>query len=482
MKFRLILVVAITAVSTAYGQPLRQAADERRQAADELTQAVELAVQDKLFSRTLAAIEIRDLENGSILYSRNAGLLLRPASNAKLVTSAAAVLGLPESFRFRTLLLAKDSSMRSLVCAGGADPLFTSQDIQKLVDIAYATGLRRLDTLFLDGGLLDDAFFGAGWMWDDEADPFMPYLSAFPLDGNTAEIRVKSPAQSGQKLEVTVFPSSELLRVENEGRSGKGGRLRVDKRPRSNDIVISGSLATGRRSTKRVSLWRPQDVFADLFLTACRELGIQVDSTIVLQTSEKSDGAQIAEVSHSLPAVLDRMNKDSDNLCAESVLRMLSAPGRTRGISAEDGLAAMRRILEKNGISTDAMQLRDGSGISFYSLLTAEFLGQLLAVMARHPRFEAFASTLSVAGNDGTLARRMKELEKGAVFRGKTGTVSGVSALSGYAQAPGGRLLGVVILMQNFHGKHAPYRKVQDEIVRLCMKYSAAGKAATRPR
>ena len=133
-------------------------------------------------------------------------------------------------------------------------------------------------------------------------------------------------------------------------------------------------------------------------------------------------------------------------------------------------------------METEQLHLRDGSGISFYNLLTARGLASLLAVMARQPAFDRFISTFAIAGKDGTLARRMRDMKKGAEFRGKTGTVSGVSALSGYAQAPGGRLLGVVILMQNFHGKHKPYRDIQDAIVRHCITYSAASSKPTQPR
>ncbi len=67
-------------------------------------------------------------------------------------------------------------------------------------------------------------------------------------------------------------------------------------------------------------------------------------------------------------------------------------------------------------------------------------------------------------------------------FQGKTGTVRGVSALSGYVQAPGGRLLAVVMLMQNFTGEAAPYRAAQDRIVKHCIEYSASPGAATKAR
>jgi len=219
-----------------------------------------------------------------------------------------------------------------------------------------------------------------------------------------------------------------------------------------------------------------------LFLAALASMGAVTDSVVVRAATHHDASLLLAETSHPIDAVLKVMNKESDNLCAEAVLRALALSGGQREVSAEDGLSALRRILRAAGVDIEQLHLRDGSGISFYNLLTARVLGSLLAVMARQSAFDRFASTLAVAGKDGTLARRLRDMEKGAEFRGKTGTVSGVSALSGYAQAPGGRLLGVVILMQNFHGKHKPYRDIQDAIIRHCVTYSAAADNPTRPR
>ncbi|MDT8323065.1 MAG: D-alanyl-D-alanine carboxypeptidase/D-alanyl-D-alanine-endopeptidase [Bacteroidota bacterium] len=453
-------------------------------AARQLSSAIDAALENDLFAHTLAAVEVTDLRSGKTVYSRNAQLLLRPASNAKLVTSAAVVLGVDSAYRFRTLLAAADSSLRLLVCTGGADPLLTSQDIQKLAESAYAAGVREVDTLLLDNSLLDsspleNSFYGAGWMWDDESDPFMPYLSAFPVDRNTITLHLKSPTQHGEPVRFSVLPSSNLIHVENNARSGARSDLHVEKLPRSNTILLRGTLAAGRRVTRRVSMWRPPELFADLLLAALRVAGVRVDSARVISGSLRNPTLPLGEIAHPLEKVLEKMNKDSDNLCAESALRVLGAQGKSlgaqgksRGVTAGDGLAAAEQILRRAGVETENLHLRDGSGISFYNLLTARSLSSLLAVMAAHPRFPRFRASLSIAGGDGTLARRMTGIEKGAFFRGKTGTVSGVSALSGYAQAPGGRLLGVVMLMQNFHGRHKPYRDVQDEIVRHCIVYS----------
>ena len=468
--------------------PLSAQGQRKATAADELVSSIDGTLQTAQFDHTLAAVHVTDLKSGATLYTRNASLLLRPASNTKLVTSAAAVLQYGGETRVRTRLVATDSSRRSPLCRGGGDPLLTSQDIQKLGEMAYAAGVRHLDTLRMDASLFDSAFYGAGWMWDDESDPFMPYVNPFSVNGNTAVVRMKAPSQNGIPIEVSVLPSSRLYTVESTASSAGSSDLVVRKRPRSNEILIEGSLRKGRSSTKKLSIWRPQDMVAEMLLDALRAAGIPTDSTVVLHLTLPRSSAQregeiaVAEISRPIDDILAEMNKESDNLSAECVLRLLAQPVREHGIDAPEGLRQSERLLTRSGVPMDDIHLVDGSGISFYNLLTAEALGRLLAVMAVKPQFDRFVKTLAIAGTDGTLAHRLRDMPKGASFRGKTGTVSGVSALSGYAQAPGGRLLGVVILMQNYKGSAKPYREAQDDIVRHCLKYSAAFTEATPPR
>ncbi len=440
-------------------------------------------MESDLFDGAIAAVVVRDCLTDRVLYEQHADLLLRPASNAKLFTSAAAFLSLPRTYSMETTAGVLDSGRRVLRCSGGADPLLTVQDIQKLAEIAAPTIDSTLDTLYMDASLLNDNFYGSGWMWDDESDPFMPFLNAFSLEGNSIRISMKSPSKRGLPVEVSVFPSSNMITVENMLLSGRRTRIDVTKQPRSNNIVLRGTLAAGKRRTKTVSMWRPQDIVAEMLLDQLRQNGINVDSTVVVHSEGCGVPLALHSVGHDLKEVLAEMNKESDNLCAEMALRHLAVfRGAKSGVRDKDGLAAMTSVLARNGLDLDGLHLKDGSGISFYNLVTARCISDLLSMMSRHKDFQLYAATLAVGGRSGTLEGRMKDLSKGQMFWGKTGTISGVSALSGYAQAPQGRLVSVVMLMQNFAGKHKPYREVQDRIVRHCITYSAALKSVRKPQ
>ena len=351
------------------------------------------------FDRTLAAVEIRDCSSGAVLFEQHATLLLRPASNAKLFPSAAAVLALTEDAGYRTSIFAADSGFRTLIFMGGGDPLLGLKDIQKLAEKAFAAGVTQIDTLITDGSLYDTEFYGAGWMWDDEPDPFMPYLSAFSLERNVLRVTVQAPARTGMPVEVSVHPSGSAIRIENNARSAARGTPSIRKVPRSNRIIIDGKLTAGKHITERFSLWDPQGVAAEQFLTLCRAQGIDTDSTIIIHNRLISEtrGIEIAAVWRSIKPILQEMNMESNNLCAESVLRLLARQdARTRGLSTAEGLRAMKRTLRAAGIPTDAVHLRDGSGISFYNLLSAESIGNLLATIATHSSFDRFVRTLSL--------------------------------------------------------------------------------------
>lgn len=475
MRFRFILVCLLFL-------PLASAPGQSAKALTTLRKAVAAEIDGPLFLRCLAGVEIADAASGEVLFARNDQLLLRPASNAKLVTSAAAVLGLPSDFHFETRLAAADSAMRTLICIGGGDPLLTEQDIQKLAEIAFASGMSPIDTLMMDATLYADEFYGHGWMWDDEPDPFTPYLNAFSVANNTVTISVKRAPGKTAEVDFAASPASVQFTFEQYPPTQDG--FRIERVPRSNHFRIHGLPRPGVTERERFSIWQPQQVFAEMLLRALRLRGVATDSTFLCFSSVRKEWSVLGSVRRPIDDVLASMNKSSNNLSAEAVLRALSfGTGKKKdGISAKDGLEAMADILKKNGVRNDGIVLSDGSGISFYNLVTAASLGTMLRVLAKHPSSARYRSSLAIGGVDGTLRNRMHSLPAASDVLAKTGTVRGISALSGYVQASGGRLLTVVLLMQNFTGSHSPYKDVQDRIMKHCLEYSASFAPVRQPR
>ncbi len=468
---RLLLVLCVVAAT----QPLF--AQKVRTPLEKLSAAVAEEVDGKLFRNSLAAVEITDVRSGKVLFSRNGNLLLRPASNTKLFTSAAALLGIDDSATFVTRL--GRTGARTLVCTAGGDPLFSLQDIQKLAMIARISGMPRIDTLILDPAAFDTTSFGEGWMWDDESDPFLPALSPFCVESNIFTLHMKQPKHTVVNLDVSTTP---LIWDLVWSYKASPGSVQVSRLPRSNEVRISGTIAAGSNQSVRLPMWQPQKIFADLLVRALLDQALVDSSLVIIHRRVDGPVTELASLTRPLDEVLAVMNKESDNLCAEMMLRLVGLRGPKHLASAKAGLETMEALFEARGLSTGGMSLVDGSGISFYNLATANSISRVLRMMAAHPRFDRYRASLAIAGVDGTLRGRMKEDKLGKYFQGKTGTLRGVSALSGYVQAPGGRLMTVVMLMQNFVGEAGPYRRVQDRIVRHCIEYSASPATATQPR
>jgi D-alanyl-D-alanine carboxypeptidase/D-alanyl-D-alanine-endopeptidase (penicillin-binding protein 4) len=223
-------------------------------------------------------------------------------------------------------------------------------------------------------------------------------------------------------------------------------------------------------------------VFADLLRTALLRRGL-VDSSVVIGIgSMTAPLVELGAIVRPLDEVLAEMNKQSDNLCAEMTLRLLGTSLPGGAASAKSGLEAMHTAFRDKGLPTGPLALVDGSGISFYNLVGVGFLGKVLRLMAVQEQFDRYRSALAVPGGEGTMRNRLQGEKHVAGVRMKTGTLRGVSTLAGYVQAPGGRLLSVVLFMQNFTGSHTPFREAQDRMVRHCLEYSASPQNATRPR
>ena len=306
-------------------------------------------------------------------------------------------------------------------------------------------------------------------MWDDEPDPTAMFISPLSVNGNSIVVRVSPGDRAGSPAHVVLDPATECVTVENSAVTVADSivePLNVTRewKERTNTIVVSGQIASGDSGhTGRLSLWQPEWYFLDVFAGSLRRSGIDVQGTIV--DTVTAGATELLRLSHRLDSVVAYMNKTSDNLSAENVLKVLSAEGRTTPGSAEGGVAILRRFMGSAGIDTLQTVQVDGSGESRYNLLSPDSMVRLLVAMhADTGTFPVFFNSLPIAGREGTLSGRMRGSPAESSLRAKTGTLAGVSCLSGYVRTSDGELLAFSIMMQGIPGSIRPYRLVQDRI------------------
>lgn len=433
-----------------------------------LKREIDAILAHELLPFTNVGIKVVSLKKGDTIYEFNPRLLLIPASTQKVFTAAAALALLGPDREVATTV-SLDAARERVYLKGCGDSMLSATDLTALA----ATAARTLDrgreyTLAADVSCFDDLYRGSGWMWDD--DEFL--ISPLSVNQNAVSVLVQPGSGQGAPATVTAEPATSYVTLENVTRTGAGSEpesIKAARRPgeRDNLITISGVIPLGSGPVeKRASVWRPELMALTLFRDALRAQGIKVAG---MTTAPAPPGASVvARVTRGVGELVRFGLKTSDNLTAENLLKLMGLHSTAQHGSAEAGSAEVRRYLATQGIPTERLVLADGSGVSRYNLSSAEILTETLRAIHRDRKlYRIFYDSLPIAGKDGTLKLRMKGSRAEGNLHGKTGNMSGVSALSGYASSADGEPLAFSMIMQNYasSGRHA--REIQDRIATL---------------
>ena len=203
--------------------------------------------------------------------------------------------------------------------------------------------------------------------------------------------------------------------------------------------------------------------FMSRLMQGLRDEGIAVDGACTTGSTPK-EALTLSSCTHTLKEILEPMLKESDNLYAESMFFQIAASMGKRPATAAHGRQLIKKTLGKAGISDVPYRIADGSGLSLYNYVTPELLTKLLIYAYRNQRiFMDLYTSLPIAGQDGTLKKRMKEPYVNGKVRAKTGTLSGISSLAGYAMTPNYHMLAFCIINQGIM-KNSDGRGFQDRV------------------
>lgn len=248
------------------------------------------------------------------------------------------------------------------------------------------------------------------------------------------------------------------------------GQICADKTMRSSERLGEGWCWDDKNPVLSPLLYKRNDKFADVLLQQLRKAGIVIvanGSSLVADRECPRDAKVLCRRVHTLPEVLRPMMKESDNLYAEAVFYQLAAIQHPQGAHAKQARRWVKELLSNIGISEEDYRVADGSGLSLYNYTTAEIETLLLRFAFQHAGvFHTLNASLPIAGVDGTLKKRMKGTRAENVVRAKTGTLTGIYTLAGYATAANGHRLCFAIMNQGV--MHAtPARNFQDKVCQL---------------
>lgn len=418
--------------------------------------------------------------DGGELYARNADTRLHPASNTKLITTAAALHVLGPGHKWRTDLHAtgfKDGSADWLVLEGRGDPFFVTESLYKLVADAKAAGLERVRK----GIIVDDTYFTSRYLapgFEDKPNDDASYRAAtgaMSLNFNSIQVRIEPGRKAGHKPRVTTRPPSSYAIIDNDATTASGGKERLSLKASAHKgrtkLRVGGKIPLKHRGiTVRRRIDNPPQFAGRALVSTLRELGIKTKDRIKVAPAPGKKRRLARHWSPALGKVIDDVNKLSNNFMAEHLMRTLGAVRHDRG-GWDEGRRVIDAFLAKD-VGLQGFTVRNGSGLFGDTALSARQFGKLLAYMhSRRPALPEYAASLAIGGHDGTLRRRMKHLKPGQI-RAKTGTLSGVICLSGYVEFADGSTGVFSVLFNDVPSKAWTIWKLQDRIVKALVGFS----------
>ena len=445
--------------------------------------------QDRLFKDASIGLHVVSIRTGEEVYGHQADDLFIPASTMKVLTSAAALRHLGPSYTFHTATY-RTGTVKSgvlegdLYVRGGADPTFV---IEKLWKLAYDIKLEGIETIngdvVVDDSFLSTEFAIPGWDKQEDIDKgasYFPTIGATTLNFGTVALVIGPGDKDGEPGTVVIeTPTSGHITVDNRVTTvGSKGRRRVDvSRTVTAEgliLVASGQVpaeATPRRYYRAVT--DPTAYFEGAFKNMLEEVGIKVKGSYRRGVTPESASLVVEWYSPPLGSILMDMNKYSSNFIAECVLRTLGAEARGDG-STDGGLAVVAEYLATLGIKADDYSATNGSGLSLESRLAPSHLTAVLLDMASDPRVgPEFISSLSIAGQDGTLSRRLDDAP--GRLRGKTGTINGIHCLTGYVESEDGEMFAFAFLVNEVSGGLGKVKTLHDGFARAMFTASTSG-------
>ncbi|MBZ5623110.1 MAG: D-alanyl-D-alanine carboxypeptidase/D-alanyl-D-alanine-endopeptidase [Acidobacteriia bacterium] len=455
-------------------------------------------------------IQVVDLGTGKTLYELNPDHFFVPASNTKLFTTALALTRLGPDFTFQTRVLAgappdPEGRIRGpLRLVGGGDPNLSARAIpyhmgpvtgnplaaiEDLADQVASHGVKRVA-----GDIVgDDTWYlwqpyATGWSIDDPQSDDGPPVSALTIHDNAFTLHIGPGAREGDMASLSLNPPLEFYQLDNRVRTAAPAserRIRFARVPGSLEARLWGTIPLRDRGHDLVlGIEDPARYAAQALQQALEERGIVVEGAATAQhqfPNEVADltraaegisvsGAELARrVSAPLLEDLRITDKVSQNLHAELALRAVGRARRNIG-SFEAGLEELKTFLAEVGIEPEAYTIHDGSGLARLNLVTPATVVKLLRYMYASAGRDNWISLLPVGGQDGTLSSRFGDGPANGRVYAKTGSLSHVSALSGYVQRVNGDWIAFSVLVNNYNSRTADIRGVMDRICNLILE------------
>lgn len=414
---------------------------------------------------TDVSIMIAPLDGDAPLYERNADALMMPASNMKVITSAAALAQLGADYQFATVFSTDAATVGPVLrgdvfIKGSGDPAIVSEELWQIAERFRTLGIERIE-----GDLVfDRSYFDDEWTTSkDVADGDRAYharTGALSANFNTVRVHVLPGDARGEPARVIVSPDVGFVEINNKATTCSSQRsstidvqrISVPTRapgpdrgwPEARNLVtVSGRIPEGSKGKVVYrSIDDPLWNFVASIESFLARAGVEFAGGLRPGEAPAEARELFIHESKPLSLVVRDMGKYSNNFVAEQLVKTLGAETAGAPGTTASGCAALKVHVASTGVDTTGLRIKDGSGLSRGNRLTTRAIATVIRTAANEfATFPEFLASLSVSGTDGTLSDRMGYGGLEGVIRAKTGLLDGVTAISGIMEATSGRRL-----------------------------------------
>jgi D-alanyl-D-alanine carboxypeptidase/D-alanyl-D-alanine-endopeptidase (penicillin-binding protein 4) len=465
----------------------------------DLGSSINALLNNKYIRKSDYTIAIYSLDQKKYFYINNIEKALTPASCTKLFTSFAALRQLSRNF-FITTEIYTDGNLTdsvidgNLYIKGGGDGMLQINDLDYLAEEINNLGIRKITgNIYADDTYFDDIWEREDYANDKDMVVNLPPVTSLSIENNTATVLIKSGSHSGRYVDVQLIPNSETfgkwitakvasadilntndtitLQIDAERygdellalASGRRGSIRVSTKLNDKDgrqlFTISGYLSRNRTRSYRFHIIDPPLAVAGAMKNRLINSNIEVDGNVLrgsIDSIPEGKKMFVCEKGRNIKEMIAPVLKNSDNYLAENLFKIIGASAGGQDSTAEMSRKIIRLMMSDLEIPFDNCLLNDGSGLSRRNLLSAESLINLLIRIDEMGFYEDFYELLSIAGEDGTLEKRMRRTSADGNLRAKTGTLRNASALSGYVTTLDGERLAFAMV---FNGRYVSHFK-----------------------
>lgn len=413
---------------------------------------------------TNMGIKAVSLRSGEVLVDLNSHSLFNPASNNKIFTAIGALALLDTGYTFQTEIRHEKNR---LYIIGGGDPDLSLSSLDSLASVVTKSNL-TVDQLIVDDTRHDSLTYGEGWMWDEGAWWYSAPISALSVNDNCVDFII-NPANAGEPAKIQTNPESSYYTIQNESMTVNDTtgfeKIKIDRdwQNGTNHFTITGHIMdTTSTDTVYRNVEEPTMYVGHLFREMLERKGASVQS---IRKGKTPPSAKLVTFHQSQPInqSVKNLMVESDNLTAELLIKTIGFESNKKQGNWNNGLFQVRTFLhDVVGIDTTTFSMKDGSGVSRYNYASPDqFIRLLTWAYDNESMRNQFINTLPNGGINGTL----KDRGFPETVYAKTGSLSGVTTLSGYIFKDNDDVIVFSILMNGFTGSSSPFRKLQDQIV-----------------